>query len=399
MRERRLHHGGLTGLLAALALLASPWAPAAGADTGQVTMVSPGGAQRTLALGALAGQEDVVERSYVLRSADGESTATVTGFSLAALIEAAGADPYGFSYLEVQRPDGGAVMLSREQALAGGEATPVVYATPGGTGFLRPASSAVDLNATDGFEAPQGISVVLRKGRPLQVTAAASALEVDPGEKIDFTAIVERAGTGQQLEFSWYFDDGHSGAGRTARHAFAKPGAYDVVLGVTSAGDEAGASAVVRIQVGEPPPGPNRKGGGNIPDSDAPDHGAAKGPARGAAAGGSLGSTPPTAPAPTPAASTPRFQNAPRGEKGTTQRERGEVVSGELLSGEAAAADPPAGHAPATARTGGLEQGGGGGLPTAAWGLLGTGALLGLGALAELGALARLRPQSLGGPR
>lgn len=357
------------------------------ADTAQVTVVSPGGAQRALALAALTGSEDVVERTYLLRSAAGETSTTVTGFSLAALIEAAGADPYAFSYLEVQRPDGGAVMLSRAQALAGGGAAPVVYATAGGTGFIRPASDGGDLNADDGFEAPQGISIVLSKGEPLRVRAEASALEVDPGEKVRFSAVVERAGSGQRLEFSWYFDDGHSGTGESARHAFAEPGAYDVVVGVTSAGDDTGVSAVVRIQVGEPAAGPNRKGGGSNEAADAPDHGAAGPPPAAEQA---------AAPTPTPASppqTKPRFEKRQEREKGTTERDAGDLVRGELLSAPAASAaravKSERRRQAIAARRGKLDAAGGGAVPGAALGLLATVGLLGLGALAE--ARGRLR--------
>ena len=131
----------------------------------------------------------MVDRAYALRSGEGESTETVTGFSLAAILDAAGADPYGFSYLEVQRPAGGAVLLSRHQALDPGafaEGPPVVYATAAGTAFLRPSSGAGDLNATDSFEAPQGVTVVLRKGSPLRVRAQASTLRTRPGKPVDF---------------------------------------------------------------------------------------------------------------------------------------------------------------------------------------------------------------------
>ena len=295
MRDGLVHHR-LTAALAvvasllAIASLASPWAAAARADVAQVTVVSPGGAEQTLALGALAGSEDVIDRTYLLRSSSGESTQAVSGFSLAALLEAAGADPYGFSYLEVQRPAGGAVLLSRDQALAAGaflDGPPLLYATAAGTGFLRPSAGPEDLNAGDSFEAPQGISVVLRKGARLQVRARASTLKTRPGKPVHFSATVEGAGSGEQLAYSWYFDDGASAESAEATHAFSKRGSYDVVVGVTSDGDDTGASAVVTIQVGAPIAGPDRKGGGRENSAAAPDHGAAAtagshgGPARG----------------------------------------------------------------------------------------------------------------------
>ncbi len=224
------------------------------ADDAQVTIVAAGGEQQTLSLEALGGG-DIVERPYTLRSAAGESAATVTGFSLAAMLDAAGVDPYGFSYLEVQRPAGGSVLLSRHQALDPGafpDGPPVVYATAAGTGFLRPSSGPGDLNATDSFEAPQGISLVLRNGSPLRVRAQASTLRTRPGRPVTFTAVVDRAGAGERLSYSWYFDDGHSASGAGVRHRFAKRGSYDVVVGMTTPGDDAGASAVVTVQVGPP---------------------------------------------------------------------------------------------------------------------------------------------------
>lgn len=369
--------------------LASPWAAAAGVDAAQVTVVSPGGTARTLALEALAGSEDVVDRAYALRSAEGESSQNVTGFSLAALLEAAGADPYGFSYLEVQRPAGGAVLLGRDQALdesAFADGPPVIHATAAGTGFLRPSAGPEDLNAADCFEAPQGISLVLRKGKPLRVKATASTPWTRPGRPVRFSAVVQRSGAGEELTYSWYFDDGHSAEGAEVSHGFAKRGSYDVVVGVTSSGDETGTSAVVTVQVGAPLAGPDRKGGGRNRDAAAPDHGAAAGPWSGAGTGGDAGGTAGSAIAP-PAAST--TQSRPQKDRGDRPPlNSGTRVSGELLSATEDALRPrPARQA--AARRGHLEgEGSGGGIPTAAWGLLATLGLLGAGALIEARGLA-----------
>ncbi|HEX6666610.1 MAG TPA: PKD domain-containing protein [Solirubrobacterales bacterium] len=390
MRHGLLRNGLIAAATAVLAL-ASPWAAGARADAAQATVVSPGGAQRTLSLDALAGSEDVIGRAYALRSAAGESAQTLTGFSLAAILAAAGADPYGFSYLEVQRPAGGAVLLSRDQALDAGafaDGPPVVYATAAGTGFLRPSGGAEDLNADDSFEAPQGISVVLRKGSRLLVRARASTLRTKPGEPVEFSAVVERAGSGEQLTYSWYFDDGHSASSPEARHAFAKPGSYDVVLGVTSGGDDAGASAVVRIQVGAASAGPDRKGGGRNETAGAPDHGSASGPpAEG-------GPAPVPAPAPEPASVPPPA--APQPERKDppepAPEPSGQRVAGRLVNATATSAPPTS--KPAAARRGQIsDDNGGGGVPDAAWGILATLGLLGAGALAEAGGLARLWPR------
>lgn len=370
----------LAALVAASALLAAPGS--AGADAAQVTVVSPGGAQQTLALDALAGQEDVVGGIYALRGPEGESSQTVTGFSPAVVLEAAGADPFGFSYLEVQRPAGGAVLLSRHQALDPGafaDGPPALYATAAGTGFLRPSAGPGDLNAADSFEAPQGVTLVLRKGSPLKVRARASAVRTRPGREVSFSAIVEQAGAGEELTYSWYFDDGHSATGAEARHSFAERGSYDVVVGVTTPGDSTGASAVVTVQVGAPLAGPDRKGGGASKDADAPDHGAAT---------GTPGAGTPT-PQPAPARShlcPDSGKNCERRQKDDRRRTEpggGEQISGLLLtSADVSPPEPPADTT--AARTGKLSDGGsGGGLPDTALGVLAALGLLGLGALIE----------------
>lgn len=391
----------VAALVAATALLALPGS--ARADAAQVTVVSPGGAQQTLALDALAGQEDVVGGTYALRGPEGESTQTVTGFSLAAVLEAAGADPFGFSYLEAQRPAGGAVLLSRHQALDPGafaEGPPVVYATAAGTGFLRPSAGPDDLNASDSFEAPQGVTLVLRKGSPLKVRAKASTVRTRPGREVSFSAIVEQAGAGEQLTYSWYFDDGNSAEGAEVSHSFAERGSYDVVVGVTTPGDSAGTSAVVTVQVGAPLAGPDRKGGGTSKDAKAPDHGAATGSGDTGTPGS--GTAAPAIPQPSPATpSLQRSQFCPdTGGKCDRKRDEdrspaGEQVSGLLLtSADTSPPEPPA--ATAAARTGKLgDGGGGGGLSDTALGALAALGLLGLGALGEVRGLGSLLPHRL----
>jgi PKD domain len=386
---RRLLLHSLTAVAAAASLaLASPFTAGAEADTAQVTVVSPGGATQTLALEALAGSEDVVESSYALRASGSEGSQTVTGFSLAAILAAAGADPYSFSYLEVQRPAGGAVLLGRDRALDAGafaEGPPLVYASAEGTGFLRPSAGAEDLNAADHFIAPQGISIVLRKGEPLQVKARASKPWTRPGQQVRFSAIVERAGAGEELVYSWHFDDGHSAEGPEVSHSFAERGSYDVVVGITSSGDETGASAVVTVQVGAPLAGPDRKGGGRNRAAGAPDHGAAAGPWTGAGTGGDVGGS--TGDSVTQPSSVTAQSRPPKDREDAPAAPAGTRVSGDLLSASADA-PPQTAAQQAAARRGRLEgDGGGGGIPTAAWGLLATLGLLGAGALIEAGRL------------
>lgn len=373
-----------TAVVAAWAL-AAPGLEVARADAAQVTVVSPGGMPKTLSLEALAGSEDVSGRSYVLRSGGGEDAQVVTGFSLAALIDAAGADPFGFSYLEVQRPTGDVVRLSNDQALDGEgfvDGPPVVYATATGTAFLRPSSGPGDLNATDSFEAPQGVTIVLHKGSSLRVQVEASTLKTRPGKPVAFTAEAEGAEAGETFTYSWNFDDGGSAIGPSATHVFTRRGSYDVLVGVTTPGDSTGTAARVRIQVGPPLVGPDRKGGGKRLDADAPDHGAATGTGgTGTGAGiptteSSVGSSPPAA------ATEPPPQ--PKTAKPTKPAPAGEQVSGELLSlATPIESEPPTQQPGARAGSPDNEDSGGFGLSGAALGLLITGGLLGAGALTE----------------
>ena len=233
---------------------------------------------------------------------------------------------------------------------------------------------------SDSFEAPQGVTIALRKGSPLRVTAEASTLRTRPGKAVRFSAEVEGGGAGETLTYSWYFDDGSSASGADATHSFTKRGSYDVVVGVTTPGDSTGTSAVVRVQVGPPLKGPDRKGGGTRRDRDAPDHGAATDP--GPSAGGPLesASTPPTTPAPAPLPK--QSPEPPPKAAATSQAPAGAPISGQLLSAPAAATSTP--EEQPGARAGKLEnESSGFGLPGAALGLLLGGGLLGLGAFSE----------------
>jgi plastocyanin len=367
----------LPAALVAFALLA-----AAGSEAlaSQVTIVPPrGGTPVTLTEAQLAAAQDVDQRSYDV----GGSPRTVSGVSLAALIVAADVDPV-FSYYEIERSGGEPVRLSRAQGgdLAFEDGPPVVYWDAGAVHFLRPSAGVGDDNAGDSVSAP-ALTIALRSGKLLEVEANASKVRIEPGDTVTFTASVERAGAGQQLDYSWTLEPGESQkAGATVTHRFERRGRYEVALGVTADGDETGGSDVVSVQVGKPvEKGPERDGGGNNETDGAPD----SGPADGESGAGSNGAASSAAATPLAASPTPATPKAPRERRPQTVGLPESSVEGELLSGLASASRRSLGAALRAGRTGtGSAVATGLGVPTVAAGAAISLALLGLGAGAEL---------------
>jgi PKD domain len=221
----------------------------------------------------------------------------------------------------------------------------------------------------------------MKQGTLLDVDVTASRLKVPRGKPVTFTAVVRRAGSGERLRYSWYFDDRESARGRRVTHRFARAGSYDVVVGVTAPGDDVGASATVTIQVGKPRGGPDRKGGGSDPDEEAPDSGAATG--KGGAAGGEA-----AAGAKRAAARQARRRSARHARKRSRPRNaaapgEGNRIAGNLLADAGGPESQPRAAAIRAARTGRPDEGGAS-VPVVAWQLGGLLVLLAAGATLEL---------------
>jgi PKD domain len=314
------------GLLVALTLLGFA-APARAAD---VTVAPAGGEPVTLSIAELEPSWDVHERPYTV----GGEQIVVTGISIDRLLDRAGVDPFGYGDVTV-----GEVVLTRDEMIdpaAFPEGRPVFWVDAEGSHFLKP-----------GGERLSGpFTVALAARGSLRVTARASRRRVEAGERVTFTARVEGGGAGVRVR--WTFDDGEKGTGLRVRHAFDRPGTYKVVVGATSDADPTGASAIVRVRVGEPAESPDREGGGTDEDEDAPESGPA--PAAPAA---------PAAPSSGPAAGgdapreRPRSRPAPKPRQRAKRRPpaRGDEITGVLLDdfGE------PATAVTAAARTGDPE--------------------------------------------
>ncbi len=353
----------------------------------QITFVPDRGDPVTLTNEQIAEAADVSERTYTIRSDSGEqTTATVSGASLGALLEAADVDLVSVGYLDIARPDGTPLLLSTDQATeddAFPEGPPVVTAESAEVSFLRPSSGERDANSGDRFSSPSGLTVSLRRGRLLEVSADAEPRRVDPREPVTFTASVPRAGAGQSLTYRWAFNDGGRATGARVTHRFAKRGSYGVVVTVTTPDDAVGVSDVLRVQVGDPKDGPDRQGGGENPDQTAPDSGPGEGAgvgAGGSSAGGSSSS-----------GDTPSADRGRAREDDAAKRERREnpagalsrSIEGELISTAGVAETPPTSSAPAAARSG-READDGFDVPAAAWSGLAALLLMAAGAALEL---------------
>lgn len=390
-------------------------------------MVSVEGTPVTLDLDQMPVPPDVNGQVYTLRSDAGERQVTVSGYSLSALIEAADIDPFLIGYLEIPRPGGGSLLLSRQQATTPGtfpEGPPVVFRDDQGLHLLRPSTGPSDFNEADLISLPIGstLAIQARSGTLVQVRAQASKRRLKVGEQVSFRALLDRAASGEDVTISWYFDDGSSATGPEVTHRFRQPGLYDVVVGVTTPGDRVGASATVTVRVGDPvKQGPKRRGGGTNRAKDAPDSGKSEGGSGAGRGGGSAGgsgssgggsiapvrSQPSYAPpasdpgfSPPPPPPRPRPAPAEKPAEPVQRQPRGDEISGQLLTA-ADIADAPlasikpeskASKEPPAARTGSLDPvGGGDGIPGAVFGIGAALALLGLGGLLEARGIGRLR--------
>lgn len=363
---------------AAALALAAPLGSAAAAHGQDVTVKLASGGTKSVTL--TPGEEDIVEREYTVRSGSGERKETVTGFSLAWVLEQAGVDLYAFGYVEIERNGGPPVYLDNAQARNEGngvyaDGPPVVWRQGGQTRFLRPSAEASDRNAGDIFGV-DSLRIRVRNGQLINVKASASRYRVKPGQPVTFTAQVDRAQSGMELKYSWTFRDGQTGSGPKVTHRFEQRGEYNVLVGVTTATDDTGGFDSVTVVVGKPrKKGPDRQGGGRNRDKRAPesgpsDSGQGAGPAH---------------------AGDPDDGGGPDAPQDETERKPApgvEPVEGELLDPDATVAvaeEQPS----VSARTGHLteEDEKGFNLPAGVWGVLLSGALLSTGALRELGKL------------
>jgi PKD repeat protein len=149
---------------------------------------------------------------------------------------------------------------------------------------------------------------------------------------VELSAEVSGEPRDAKLSFEWSFGDGASGGGRVVSHRFTRPGVYEAVVTVYGTDDSGGASAPLRITVGEPPHGEGPAGGGTGRRDQAPAHGPASGKEGGATAGEAAGASESASPAAgkTPASKSTGPQGAARARQPTQPPSSG---SGDRISG------------------------------------------------------------------
>lgn len=367
-----MRRAGLS-VLAAAVLLALP----AAANAADVTVnFARGGGSKTLSLSSLTSNFDVSAQFKLVGASGQTTTKQINGISLRALLDSAGADPT-YSAVEIARPGGGKVVVSRVQ-IEQGELPPVVYEDAGRTTFLRPWSGSGDQNVRDVVSAsPLVISQV--DGLNYGLKAKASTSKTKAGQRVSFSATASGA-AGQKLEYTWVFADGTTATGAAVKHRFKKRGYYRVLVSVRGAGEAGSSSVVVPIQVGKPAKSDAKRTGAGTNDSaGAPVSGQADG---GSGDGRSAGSS-------DAGRARPSTRRAPR-RSTAGQASAEQTVTGELLTGAKVQTATPSALAARTGRAGKAQQSSGG-VPGEAVGITVALGLLGLGAALEFGAAGRLR--------
>ncbi|MBI2692119.1 MAG: PKD domain-containing protein [Solirubrobacterales bacterium] len=266
----------LIATFVALVVSAGAAMPAAAGD---ISVVGPrNGGTKSVSFESLAAQFDV-DDDYVIRGASGATQVKrVRGISVARLLAVLGADEV-YSGIDVVRPGGGVVRLSKIQLLADGQA-PVIFAEGDQLVFVRPSYNAEDANASDVVSVGAMTLKQVDLGA-LSVSAKASRQKVKVGELVTFTGTASGGGAGESYKFTWIFKDGKSATGASVSHRFKRRGTYEVLLAAGTVGSDRTDPDVVVVQVGAPVKSKKKRVGGGTNDAaGAPTSGAAEGDAR-----------------------------------------------------------------------------------------------------------------------
>lgn len=250
---------------------------AASASAADINLVAPrSGETRTIPFESLAPQFDV-DSDYVIRGASGNTvTKRVKGISIARLLSSSGADEV-YSAIEIARPGGAPIVLSKVQILAAG-ATPAIYSDGGNLVFVRPSYDSGDVNANDVVSVSGALTLKQTDLGALKIDVKASKQKVKVGDRVEFSATASGGGAGRTYNFKWNFNDGATDTGARTAHKFTRRGTYRVLVAVKAEGADRSDAKVVEVQVGAAAKSKkNRSGGGTNDAVGAPVSGAADG--------------------------------------------------------------------------------------------------------------------------
>jgi PKD domain-containing protein len=242
-------------LLASMLALVLCWPVLAGPPSGiEVTIVKPDGKSRSV-------MTDEADHDlggiYRIEKPNGSVTNVdvAGGVSVYSLLAEAGVQT-GYETIEIPRPGGGSVVLTRNAVEEEDPRPPGFFKddATGKTMFIGfPPPGSRNVLAKDYFEVTTSAIRLTEIGKAeVSVDLTASRKEIEPGESVNFTAKASPQGS---YRYDWTLEPGVSerDAGTKLTHRFEKEGMYTVVVGVYTSDDDGDSdSDGVTIQVGDP---------------------------------------------------------------------------------------------------------------------------------------------------
>jgi len=252
--------------------LPTPAGSAADGGTGLDVTINGAPVDATAALGP----RDVGYQNYDVCAGGQDVVRPLSdGWSIAALIEAAGATPESTASVQIRRastsPIPGWVTLTPQDfdpTVPGGldlsEGPAFIYSASGPVyDFFRPyrgSSCLADANANDWVRPPNGdpLRIAITTDALLKVRARASTTQPTVGQPDTFSATVLRPPSGASLSYTWTFSDDTTAQGAVVTHGFPAAGTYQAVVSVTGSDRSGGTSTPLAITVGAAPGPPGQ---------------------------------------------------------------------------------------------------------------------------------------------
>ena len=254
---------------AAALTLAGAGVICAPAYAGLVRIITPSGGGQTLDLSSLPGKPDVPDATYsaidLTPGGTPEPVTVTAGYSVKALLADAGLKSTPFGSAEIVAPAGPPVVLSYTQAtstFAYADGPPVVWNGGSGAQFLVPSTPTGSTNAGESFAGSGGVvTIQLYSGQPLAVGIYATPQPAIVNKPVTLRASIFG---GAVSSYQWSLGDNTTSTTVAPIHTYTRIGTYNVYLSVLGP-TAPGASSVIHVVVGSPPPAPIAGSGGPGP--------------------------------------------------------------------------------------------------------------------------------------